>query len=307
MNSKQIQTFLTLSIEKNYIKAAEKCHYAPSTLAKHIHALEDELGVSLVEFRDGKIVLTDEGMHFLRYAKELQEINDKVMNEFHMNDDQPEAIRIAGGELMVGFAFAPLFSAIEKKDELNLQVNPICCSRVPEWLKTNEVDVGYVQVMAPYADEEDKEMIPLFQEKLCLMASVDHPLAQADCVHTAELDGMNFSFTYENCCFTDEFRCLLRSNGIRPASEFFLGSIQAVIHSAREDQRICLIPYVSIPAVASQGLVKLNWDGEFDIYDVMLMQKDISRNSQMKSLIRKTKTYVKNIKTETDRSDIIIL
>ena len=114
MNAKQIQTFLTLSIEKNYIKAAEKCHYAPSTLAKHIHALEEELGVSLVEFRDGKIGLTEDGMHFLRYAEELQEVYAKAMNEFRKTDSQPEAIRIAGGELMVGFAFAPLFSEIEK-------------------------------------------------------------------------------------------------------------------------------------------------------------------------------------------------
>ena len=42
MDTKQLKTFVVLAKEKNYIKASEILNYAPSTLAKHIHALEAE-------------------------------------------------------------------------------------------------------------------------------------------------------------------------------------------------------------------------------------------------------------------------
>ena len=53
MDIKQLITFRTLAQEKNYMKTSEKLSYAPSTLAKHIRSLEDELQVQLVEYRNG--------------------------------------------------------------------------------------------------------------------------------------------------------------------------------------------------------------------------------------------------------------
>ena len=52
MDIKQLITFRTLAQEKNYMKTSEKLSYAPSTLAKHIRSLEDELQVQLVEYRN---------------------------------------------------------------------------------------------------------------------------------------------------------------------------------------------------------------------------------------------------------------
>ena len=55
---------------------------------------------------------------------------------------------------MVGFAFGDFFAAVEKtQPELTLQVNAICCARVPEWLNQNEVDIGFVQMLNTWESE----------------------------------------------------------------------------------------------------------------------------------------------------------
>lgn len=71
MDIKQLITLKTLSVEKNYLKASDKLNYAPSTLSKHIRTLEDELQVQLVEFRNNKIELTENGMKFMKYAEKF--------------------------------------------------------------------------------------------------------------------------------------------------------------------------------------------------------------------------------------------
>ena len=71
MDTKQLRTFVVLAKEKNYIKASEILNYAPSTLAKHIHALEAEFSTTFVHFQNGAICLTKDGEIFLPYAKEM--------------------------------------------------------------------------------------------------------------------------------------------------------------------------------------------------------------------------------------------
>ena len=71
MDIKQLKTFVVLANEKNYIKASEVLSYAPSTLAKHVHALEDEFNSTLIEFSNGSLELTSKGEKFLEYANQM--------------------------------------------------------------------------------------------------------------------------------------------------------------------------------------------------------------------------------------------
>ena len=47
MDTRQLQTFITLSETLNYQRAADQLQYAPSSLFKHIQLLEEEIGLAL--------------------------------------------------------------------------------------------------------------------------------------------------------------------------------------------------------------------------------------------------------------------
>lgn len=137
--------------------------------------------------------------------------------------------------------------------------------------------------------------------------SPNHRLARQEEVHLGDLNRENFSYTYEDCCFTDEFRRCLAQNGARPASELFLGSIHAVINTAKDDNRICLIPYVCVPKVRQMGLVQLNWVDPFVIYDVILIQKGVYRSTGINHLIDQAKAYAAQVKKNPETAQIQLL
>ena len=48
MDTRELQTFVTVCETRNYQKAADLLQYAPSTIFKHVQTLENELGARLL-------------------------------------------------------------------------------------------------------------------------------------------------------------------------------------------------------------------------------------------------------------------
>lgn len=306
MDIKQLTTFVTLAKEKNYIKTSEVLNYAPSTLAKHVHGLEDEFNVTLVQFLNGQIELTENGIKFLKYAKTMLKVYQNCEEEFKGNRNH-NVVRVAGGELMVGFSFGDYFLNDQKDETTNqIEVNTVCCAKVPGWLEKDECDIGFVQ-MVDMAENGGAGVIPLFQEKLCVMASPAHPLTKYDAVCTADFEGFSFTYTYADCCFTEKFRKDLKQSSIRLSSELLLGSIQAVIESCLKDSRLCLIPYVDIEQVKKMGLVPLNWVDSFNIYDCILYKEEKLLEPNIKRIVDGAKKYAKELRKNPSCNDIVIL
>jgi DNA-binding transcriptional LysR family regulator len=72
MNLHQIRSFVTVVEELSFRRAAARLHITQPPLTRHIQALEEDLGVRLLERdRRSRIVLTDAGQSFLTDAKLL--------------------------------------------------------------------------------------------------------------------------------------------------------------------------------------------------------------------------------------------
>ena len=262
MDTKQLTTFVTLVEVKNYIKAAERLNYAPSTLAKHIHSLETELGVKLVEYRENKILLTADGQRFYGYAAKMLSVYWDAAEEFSSLGGVRGAIRIAGGEPIVGFSLARLFLDFSTQyPEVSVNVQTTCCARVPAWIRDREVDLGYIHEMEPI-ENDAYSSVPLFSEPICFLTTIRNPLAGKGEILYKDLQGQKFAFTYDNCCFTAAFRERMREKGVSPVSELFLGSVSAVTRSVLQDDRIALIPYSALPHLQGTDLVCLAWKDE---------------------------------------------
>lgn len=304
MDLKQLVTLVALSQEQNYIKASEKLNYAPSTLAKHIHSLEDEFHLNLVKYTNSKIELTNEGKSFLEYAKKILTIYEEMQVAFD-GVDKKLSISVAGGELMLSFSFGEFFDNYNKQHEVNVLINPVCCARVPEWLMNNEVDIGFVQTLDK-SEIEGTITIPIFKERLCLMANANHELLDKKLSYK-DLKNQNFAFTYEDCCFTAKFKENLKKHHIKLKNEYFLGSVHAVVNSVKNDNAICLIPYVARKEVEAYGLKKLDFEDEFEIYDVILMKKNGYHEIETKMMIDNAFEYAKSLKEDQNFKDIELI
>ena len=78
---------------------------------------------------------------------------------------------------MVGLPSEIFSGEMEKLDgRPACRLIPSAVQEFPQWLEQHEVDIGFVQVLDPQ-EEGQQEVVSLFEEELCLMASPEHRLA----------------------------------------------------------------------------------------------------------------------------------
>lgn len=107
----RVRYFVELCQYKNYTKTAERLYISQPALSRHIHVLEQELGIILIEPNRKRFQLTPEGEEFLRLAKEYQ------MHETEFDNSCRALKQGSSISLRVGFpvyfSFSNILSAIE--------------------------------------------------------------------------------------------------------------------------------------------------------------------------------------------------
>lgn len=94
MNSEIIRTFITLSEEKSYVKAAYSLFVTQPTVTKRIKELESEMGKTLFNKNGNSISLTKEGVIFLDYALKYEELEKKVHSDFLATNIYTDTVNI---------------------------------------------------------------------------------------------------------------------------------------------------------------------------------------------------------------------
>jgi DNA-binding transcriptional LysR family regulator len=81
MDIKQLKYFLTIAEEGQITSAAKKLHMAQPPLSQQLKALEEELGVKLIERGPRQIQLTDAGEILMARARQILELSSSTINE----------------------------------------------------------------------------------------------------------------------------------------------------------------------------------------------------------------------------------
>lgn len=101
MNLRFVEAFHWAVSLGSVTRAAEKLHVTQSTLSARIAALEEELGVVLLDRRERQLRLTIAGQRFHALAQRLLELQRQVKEEMGSNAARPVALRIGAIESVV--------------------------------------------------------------------------------------------------------------------------------------------------------------------------------------------------------------
>jgi len=101
MNLRFVEAFHWAVSLRSITRAAEKLHITQSALSARIAALEEELGVVLLDRRDKQFRLTMAGQRFDVLAQRLLEMQRQVKEEMGGNAARPVALRIGAIESVV--------------------------------------------------------------------------------------------------------------------------------------------------------------------------------------------------------------
>jgi len=186
MDFRHIKAFIAVADALSVTKAAERLHISQPPLSRHIHQLEQELGITLfLRHRQG-VTLTDEGRRLLEKARAL----DASATEFcasarHAARGEANRIRIGIGwglwdvvnRLRVEFAKQCPDVTIEGQDTY-------CSDDCHEQLKNSTLDVVFSR---PPFDSAVVDAVPIFHERIQAVLSDASPLASGTSVRVRDL------------------------------------------------------------------------------------------------------------------------
>lgn len=124
MNLRFVEAFVWVARLRSITRAAEKLFLTQSAVSSRIAALEEELGVPLIDRRDRVFRLTNAGIRFLSYAERFLDLQRDVKRELGAPEQLPLSLRVGGIETVLHTWLIPLVEWLkEKKPHVEFELN----------------------------------------------------------------------------------------------------------------------------------------------------------------------------------------
>lgn len=252
----QLNVFQTVAELKHFSRAAEKLHMTQPAVSQQIRALEDSLGVRLMERNNKGVSLTNAGELVLHYAKE---INGQYRKMKEMID---ELLHFTGGPLAIGASYTfgeyALPATIAR---LHLEFPGIRPSiaigntaDVADRLRARELDLAIVEG-SEYGTGVEAER--LANDRMYIAAGAGHPLAGGEPVGPERLSEEIWMVREEGSGTRAATDRMFASLGIRPARLMELGSTQLIKETVEAGLGVTLQSRLALRKELGLGSLKL--------------------------------------------------
>lgn len=178
MELRHLRYFLAVASAQNFTKASEILHVSQPSLSVQVRDLEEELGARLLDRLGRKVILTQAGEllrdHAQRAIRELEQAT-QLVQELH----GAQRGRLVVGTLATvnSYLIAPLVSQFTQRfPGIHLQVHSKPSTDIVTGLLANQLDVGICLLPVPH---NQLTTVPLFDERLVLVAPTRYPLPQS--------------------------------------------------------------------------------------------------------------------------------
>lgn len=186
MELRQLKYFIKTAQTLNFSEAARSLYITQSTLSQQIKALEDELGCPLFERNSHNVSLTESGEIMVPLVKQI--LHDAEVCKSQIMDLQ----ELITGSLNIGatFSFSPLVKEtikdfISRYPGVRLNVINRSMEELMEMLRRREVD--FVLAFKPDTLFDEIESQVLFEDRLSVIMSKNHPLAACESISPDEI------------------------------------------------------------------------------------------------------------------------
>jgi LysR family transcriptional regulator, low CO2-responsive transcriptional regulator len=173
---RQLHVFEAVSRHLSYSRAAEALHLSQPAVSMQIKQLEEIAGVPLFEQLGKKVYLTEVGREFGQYCRNvLQQLAEA---ESMLDDFKGMRGRLSICVASTASYFTPYLLAEFCRRHAETQVSLSVTNRenVLQRLTSNEMDMA---IMGRPPEHLDLDATPFMENRLAIIAPVDHPLAHA--------------------------------------------------------------------------------------------------------------------------------
>ena len=135
MNLRFVEAFYWVATLKSVSRAAEKLFLTQSAMSARVAALEEELGVLLLDRRDKQFRLTVAGSRFVSYAQKLLELQREVKAEMGSGMALASSLRIGAIESVLHSWLIPWIERLRVEQpslelELTVETTPVLMDQI---------------------------------------------------------------------------------------------------------------------------------------------------------------------------------
>ncbi|WFE69221.1 LysR family transcriptional regulator [Thiomicrospira sp. R3] len=182
---KQLQAFETVVRNASFSLAAQEMHVSQPTVSKQIKALQDEIGLPLLEQVGKKIFLTEAGekLHHTchQWLKSWDAFEQAIANIKGMTSGRLRIATVTTTKYFMPKLIARFCQAYPGVD-VHLEI--LNRERVMERLERNEDDI-YIMGVPP--ENSAIQVVPFLANSLLMIAPLDHPLCQKKAIALSEI------------------------------------------------------------------------------------------------------------------------
>lgn len=261
MELQLLQEFASLVETKSFQETAEQMNVSQSALTKHIHKLEEELGVSLFDRSTRSVELNEFSRAYYPYAKQIAELDVQSKALIvSLLSKRENTLRIALTPAISHYSGVEILSRFAKQYpqyQMEITEQP----HVLDLLTEQKCDFA----LAMENDDMDERMTRLLYkvDKLVVVFPASHSLASQKAVTIAQIAQERFilhrNSSGEPHLETRKFLRLCKQAGIQPQVAANLVSISTILEMVSQEQGIAILHQDHIPADA-EGIFCVDLD-----------------------------------------------
>ncbi len=261
MDVRYLKTFVALAESGNVTRTAEHLDYAPSSVAAHVHALEDEVGVTLIERSGRGITLTEAGRAFVPHAKRIVDAERHAIAV--ARSARPSTTVTVGSAASFSAHILPRVIARVRasRPDVSISIRGGQCREILDAMRNGDVDVTFTVDRRHVADRMRNDTFAseaLWMVPILTVVSPQHRLAGLDRVDVSALQGETLLDSEPGCCYREAFAACLEDAGVEVGTRFDFDSFEPIVRLALDGIGVALVPqFVVADKLAAGTLVEL--------------------------------------------------
>ena len=257
MDLRRLEVFAKVAELSSFSRAAEALSLTQPTISEHIRALEDELGVQLLDRLGRGATLTRAGRLLLGYARRMLALSREARQALDQFQGRMSGELVVGGSTIPGeYVLPALIGRFKAKyPEISVSLLIGASRQVTEWAEEGRVEVAIVGALPAPGSLAARE---LMADELVVVVPADHPWVGRKTVALADLKTEPLIVRERGSGSRDALeRALAEANaalsGFRVVGE--MGSTQAIKQAVRAGVGIAIISKRAVEDECRAGLL----------------------------------------------------
>lgn len=215
MDIRQLQYFVEVAKQKSFTKAARTLHVSQPSISKMLKALEEELGVVLLDRTERKMELTDAGKLVYDHAQKVLQLLDSLSSSIGEIRNMDRGRVKMGMMPTVGSFLLPNVIALFKKHYpgIDFEMREYSAKLLEIHVEQGSIEIGLTVLPA---DTEKFAVVPLQAEDLVAIVHREHWIAGRESVNLAELREEAFILFTEEYAIHDVVKQACLHSGFEP-------------------------------------------------------------------------------------------